>query len=283
MRIALVVCIYKRHDLEVITLENFKRQAKAHGFDVIVVGSEGESSKKLAKGCIYVEHENRPVSNKHNAGIKKAIETGATGVVLMGSDDIVSDNYFEFIKSKETSENVIGLKDLYFYSTKTKELSYFGGYRNNQQTVGAGRYFPMSVINKLNGELWDEKLNSGLDTNCTNKLKANGIIEDSYSMQETDIFLVDIKHSRSITNHAIVEVGQKVNSEIMEQKLPKKTVSKVKKLEPKEPELLNLDAYNEYDLISTGENKYLGAKGTDFKVNGNDAEILINKGFATLA
>lgn len=269
--------------MESITLENFKRQAKEHEFDIIVVGSEGESSKKLAEGCIYIEHENKPVSNKHNAGIKKAIEIGATGVVLMGSDDIVSDNYFEFIKSKETSENIIGLKDLYFYSTRTKELSYFGGYRNNEQTVGAGRYFPMSVINKLKGKLWSEGLNSGLDTNCTLKLNKLGIIEESYSMEETDIFLVDIKHTRSITNHAILEIGQKVKSEIMEQKLPKKTVSKVKKLEVKEPESLNLDAKKEYKLSSTGKNKFLGANGHEFKANGNDAEILINKGFAKLA
>src|SRR6056297_86817 len=97
MKVALVLAIYKRHDLEKIVLDNFRRQSKKFGFEIIVAGSEGETSKRLAKGCHYIEVENDPLSDKHNELIKKAKELDVDGVVLMGSDDIVNDEFWTWI------------------------------------------------------------------------------------------------------------------------------------------------------------------------------------------
>lgn len=281
MKLALVVCIYNRHDLEVISLDNFKRQSKKYGFDVIVVGSEGDVSRSLAEGCIYVEHLNNPVSDKHNAGFAKAREIGCDGVVLMGSDDFVSDNYFDFVKSNFDSENVLGLKDLYFYSTKTKGLSYFKGYANNSQTVGAGRFFPASVLNKMDWKLWSSGLNKGLDTNCSQRLAKKGIAEHSFSMEETGIFLVDVKHSRSITNHSITQLGEEKHIEIMEKRLPKKTVSKVKGLEAIEEKPIELDDSKSYLVRSNGKSKFL-KEGVEFVENSWNTRVLLEKGFVQI-
>ena len=281
MKLALVVCIYNRHDLESIVLENFKRQSKKYDFDVIVVGSEGDVSRKLAKGCIYVEHPNNPVSDKHNAGIAKAKEIGCNGVILMGSDDIVSDNYFDFVKSKVESNSVIGLKDLYFYSTRDKHLTYFKGYANNSQTVGAGRFFPLSVLEKMNWTLWSSGLNRGLDTDCSNRLASKGITEEMHSMNDIDVFLVDVKHSISISCHSITLVGEQTNIEIMDKKLPKKTVSKVKALESAEEKSIELDASKSYLLRSNGKSKFI-KDGFEFVENAENAKVLLGKGIVEL-
>jgi hypothetical protein len=167
MKNTLIICVYKRHDLERIVIENFKRQSIIFGFDIIVVGSEGILSKQLAEGCHYVECENFPVSNKHNKALEKAKELNAKGVILMGSDDFVSDSYFEFIEqfNEQTSE-LIGLKDLYFYSTKTKRLGYWKGYTST--TVGAGRYFSRAILEQMEWQLWSDKKNTGyfIKTTC---------------------------------------------------------------------------------------------------------------------
>lgn len=281
MKTALVVCIYNRHDLESIVLENFKRQSKKYGFDVIVVGSEGDFSRSLAKGCIYIEHPNNPVSDKHNAGFAKAREIGADGVILMGSDNIVNDNYFDFVKSKTESNSVIGLKDLYFYSTRTKQLSYFKGYANNSQTVGAGRFFPLTVLEKMNWELWSSGLNRGLDTDCSKRLASRGIIEEMHAMDDIDVCLVDVKHSVSISGHSVTQLGEQVKIEIMEKKVPKKTVSKVKELEPVEEKMIELDGSKNYLLRSNGKSKFL-KDGFEFTENAENAKLLLAKGVVEL-
>ena len=281
MKLALVTCIYNRHDLESIVLENFKRQSKKYGFDVIVVGSEGDVSRNLAKDCIYIEHPNNPVSDKHNAGVAKAKEIGCNGVILMGSDDIVSDNYFDFVKSKEGSDSVIGLKDLYFYSTRDKHLTYFKGYANNAQTVGAGRFFPLSVLEKMNWTLWSSGLNRGLDTDCSNRLASKGIIEEMHAMNEVDVCLVDVKHSVSISGHSITKLGEQTNVEIMDKKLPKKTVSKVKALESVEEKAIELDASKNYLLRSNGKCKFI-KEGFELVENADNAKVLLGKGFVEL-
>lgn len=284
MRNALIICVYKRHDLERIVIENFKRQSQKFGFDVIIVGSEGILSKQLADGCHYVECENFPVSNKHNKGLEKAKELNAKGVILMGSDDLVSDSYFEFIEqfSEQTSE-LIGLKDLYFYSTKTKKLGYWKGYTSTSTTVGAGRYFSRAILEQMNWQLWSDKKNKGLDTDCLKRLTKQGINERIFTMEESNVFLVDIKHSRSITDKCIIDVCKPVNSNIMAKRVAKKAVEHIEALEPQQEVKVTFEASSTYDLLSNG-NPFLGAKDTLVQnVSGVDAEILVNKGFAKLA
>ena len=60
MKIGLAIGVYKRHDLEKIVIDNYKEQSKKYGFEIIIAGSEGAASKKLAKDCHYIEVENNP-------------------------------------------------------------------------------------------------------------------------------------------------------------------------------------------------------------------------------
>lgn len=203
MKLALVVGIYGRHDLEEIALNSYRRQSKKYGFDIIVAGSEGEKSRKLAKGCHYIEIENRPVSNKYNATINKAKELDVDGVVLMGSDDFVSDSYWDWIYSIEDDGFVYGLKDIYFLSIRNKALYYFNGY-NKKASVGAGRYFPKSVLEAMNWKLWSDGVNKGMDGNCDTLLKYKGINHKVKSMNEVGCFLCDVKHTKNITDHNVV-------------------------------------------------------------------------------
>lgn len=282
MKLALIIAIYYRHDLEKIVLDSYRKQSKKFGFEIIIAGSEGEISQEIAKGCHYIEINNYPVSAKHNSMLAKAKELNVDGVVLMGSDDIVNDGFWENIYNNFTAneQEVIGLKDLYFYSTESKNLGYWAGYVNGTQSVGAGRFFSKHVLDTMNWKLWGDRVNKGLDSNCTLRCLSNGINDRTYTMKESGAFLVDIKHSRSITDHAILNLCKSVNFEIMAKKVASKTVEQVKEL--KKPAKIDLDRTKMYEVVSTGNNKYLGKAGNVHFVNGETAEILINKGFAKL-
>ena len=79
--IAILLTIYQRHDLEEIVIDRLNEQKKKFGFEIIIIGSEGEKSKALAKGNHYIEVDNYPVSHKHQAGLDKARELNCEAYV----------------------------------------------------------------------------------------------------------------------------------------------------------------------------------------------------------
>ena len=281
MKLALVLAVYRRHDLESIVIERFKDQSQRFGFEIIIAGSEGAVSQKLAEGCHYIETPNYPVSNKHNALIKKAKELDVDGVVLMGSDDLVCDNYWKWImKFTPNEERIIGLKDLYFYSTTTKKLYYWSGYQSGKQTAGAGRFFSRYILEHQDWKLWDDGHNKGLDSNCNSRYPR----ERGYTMQESGVFLVDVKHSRSITSHLILELCEASNKSIMAKRVTKKTVDQIDKLETPETVesvLSELDPQKMYVFISNGKHKNL-PEGLEVEETGEICAQLMVKGYGQI-
>jgi len=277
MKLALILAVYKRHDLERIVLERLVNQSKKYRFEIIVAGSEGELSKGLCKDCHYIEVENFPVSNKHNALLEKAKDLNVDGVVLLGSDDLLSDGYFDWVyKQKPTSKNVLGLKDIFFYDTKTKKGGVWNGYKNGTQSVGAGRFFSKYILEKVNYKLWSDGINSGLDSDCTKNLKLKGIGDDFFKMEDINAYCVDIKHTNSISNRAIVEVCDKCDMSVFDVFGDEfKTIS-----EFKEPDKVifvsKYEGLREY--VSTGKSKWM-RYGEILKLSCEEANVLIGKGF----
>lgn len=285
MKLALIIAIYDRHDLDRITLSRFKEQAAKFGFEIIVAGSEGNISKAIAKGCHYIEVPNNPLSNKHNALIKKAQELNVDGVVLMGSDDMVNDEYWQWVLTLSKDETkLIGLSDLYFYSTYRKSLYYFD--KNKQgQSIGAGRFFSKYVLDKMEWKLWDNGLPKSLDRNCSERLHLQGIGEQIHSMDSLNVFLLDVKHTRSVTNQEIVNNCEVINIEIMAKKLGKKDADKVEALENDVQifEEINFPFSDNEDVKVIGlVSKYL-IEGEEYIVSGSDAKVLLRKKAVKLA
>ena len=287
MKIALIIAVWKRHDLEKIVIDSYIEQSKKFGFEIIIAGSEGARSKRLAKGCHYLEVDNSPLSKKHNEMLLKAKELDMDGVVLMGSDDLVSDSYWEWVYSQDMKgEQLLGLKDFYFYSTRTKELSYWGGYKQGKQVAGAGRLFTKAVLDKLNWKLWSDDKEHGLDSDCSQRLLKFNITEKSTTMAEMNAFLVDIKHTVSITSQSLISNCKKANFDIMAKAVNKKVVEKVEKLEqPKEKKkkviVSDLDPKLTYTFVSNGSSEHL-KKGGKFKIDGAMANQLIIKGYGNV-
>jgi hypothetical protein len=278
MKIAIITTIWKRPELTKIVLNYYLQFKDKYNLELICVGSEGDISRKLAKGWHYIEYKNLPVSEKHNQLLIKAKQLKIDGVILIGSDDLMSEEVIKYY-SEITTENVLGFKDIYFYLCEQKELYYFKPpiYR---QTIGAGRFFPKKVLEKMNWQLWDNHLNHGLDTNCSGKLKELGIKEEGILLSDIDGFIVDVKHSDNITIFAGVKHSSTlVDLKIMAKSIKNKnTVKEIQKLEPKveekEPEI-DLEENSKYHFVSNGKDKSLKQNSEQF---GFMCKILIKKG-----
>jgi hypothetical protein len=288
MKIGVLLTIWKRHDLAKIVIKSLLEYKKRYDLEIIVVGSEGKESEKLAKGCHYIESPNLPVSNKHNAGLAKFKELDLDGMILLGSDNFVNENvikYFFTLSANET--NVVGFKDIYFYSTENKELFYFKGYTNSKQTIGAGRFFSKFILEKSNYELWSKGLNRSLDYNCINNLKALQINENMIELSSIDGFIVDIKHTENITQLNDLKFVLQKTENVMAKKLKKEDANAIEKLKaPKEVEAkkeakateypkIEIDENKKYVFVSNGKSRALKAESIQF---GFMCNILTKKG-----
>jgi len=91
-----VCCIMPVHNREAITRETVYRLERQFCEVIpILVGNE-ETRKKLEDvPCCYVEHENRPIYKKLEAGLSMAKNFSPDAVMYLGSDDWISDNWLE--------------------------------------------------------------------------------------------------------------------------------------------------------------------------------------------
>ena len=124
----------------------------------------------------YFNHQNLPVSNKWNYGLSQCKNFDFDYVLMMGSDDVISDDvllkYNDFF---ESGYNYIGLTDLFVYNTIDGKFYYWEGYSKNSgrfgESLGLGRCLHKEIIEHFNHQLWDYGLNRGLDGSMEKRLK----------------------------------------------------------------------------------------------------------------
>lgn len=206
-KLAVILPFYKRHSLTDVCFENLFYQSKKYGFDVVCIGSDGEYSRILAEyyGFRYLEMPNNPVSNKFNAGLLHLKGCGHDGVIVMGSDNFISDSVIEHYLTVDTSINAVyGFSDLHFYSTKDRRLGTDSSYQYMGMTIGVGRMFTKTLLEKAKYSLWRKELNSGMDSSANSFAKSLGAIE--VKIPYTDkYFILDVKHELNISKHEIIQ------------------------------------------------------------------------------
>lgn len=211
MNLAVIIAIYKRHDLTRLCFEHLSRQQKKFGFDVVIAGSEGNESESLARefGFEYVETINEPLGQKMN--VLSLMCKNYDGVVVLGSDDFLPDNAFAKFLTLDMSQKVIyGFSGCYFYSTKSKTLNFFN-YKGTIKTIGAGRLYTGEMLKAINFKPWSDEQPKGLDTNAMQRCLSVGgkeVVLDQVTM-------IDVKHSHNMTSHAITRIGSKTDLSIV--------------------------------------------------------------------
>lgn len=180
----------------------FGRHTSKLGIDVIVAGSEGETSRKQAEsfGFIYLEQPNQPLAAKMNATTIEAMKRGYTHVICVGSDDLLSKELIEeYLRLIREGYHFIGITDFYFYDTETGKASYWGGYIDNRKgiTCGAGRVISSWLLNQWDCKPWNgtKYLDSSMQSKIDNCIKQT----HTFSIKEKGLLAVDIKSSANMT------------------------------------------------------------------------------------
>ena len=193
-------------------LKRMEHIRKKYGIEMLVVGSEGEISRSVTEkyGSHYLEFDNKPVSEKWNAGMLAIKEHDPTHVMIMGSDDFVSDSLMEkFIDILSTDNyNIVGIIDSYYCSYNTGR-AYFGmclywpGYPKGE-IIGYCRTFSREILDAVGWEPWTPGMNAGLDRAANREIKLTGVEQRPYkfSIKEEDCLHIDIKTRANISSLA---------------------------------------------------------------------------------
>ncbi|MCO6501347.1 MAG: hypothetical protein J5I47_13360 [Vicingus serpentipes] len=202
MKIVVLTCIWKRPQITKIFLAQFKQlqdyAPENFKLELVVVGSEKDKSKSLCEGITphYIEHPNKPLGSKWNAGVRYCKSLDFDYLLATGSDDIISTSALEVYK-RYTDEGFeyLGWKDFYLLDTIHQRMKYWAGYQTKRQgeSVGAGRFFSKELIKKMDYSLWSEGKNIGLDGSLTKKIKQIAPKSVVIDARSNHVMMVDLK------------------------------------------------------------------------------------------
>ena len=214
-RLVVLTCVWQRRELTRIVLGHYQRlRRQLEGeldLQLLAVGSEGHQSRQLCEtlGFRYVEHANSPLSLKWNAGVQAARALDPDALVIIGSDDLLSDGLLRnYVLKLEQGFDFFGFCDLHFLDLATARLGYWRGYQASTDAVavdspvGCGRCFSRDLLNKTGWRLWPRRpqVDRFLDLVAFYFLDLVGIRPSIWTLEALRGVAVDIKTETNI-NH----------------------------------------------------------------------------------
>jgi hypothetical protein len=214
-RLVILTCVWKRLDLTAIVLSSYRemRERMEDRIELVLlaVGSEGAVSRELCEenGFAYLEHPNSPLSHKWNAGVRAAEPFNPDGLVIVGSDDFISDNLLEsWVEKLRGGYHFFGIRDLYVLDLPSSRLGYWGGYEYSAlmpyragEPIGLGRCFSRYLLEATDWNLWppEPRLEKGLDELSLKFVGKHSFEAASWCLDDLEAYAVDIKSGTNIT------------------------------------------------------------------------------------
>ncbi len=197
--IIVVTAFYKRENVFKMFLDGLKKNQEDIKLHAILVGSCSiKNEKELVEsyGFDYVYAPNEVLSKKWNKGIEKLKIYDYDYCMILGSDDVISNNLLKRLHTEMDGYDFGGLLDMYIYDLNEKKTYKWTGFKKNNrrygEPIGAGRMFAKPFVERLNHRLWTRKKNYALDHNSYGILKKLNPKIYTTKLQDGE-YMVDIK------------------------------------------------------------------------------------------
>lgn len=195
-KLAVILPYWGRSEITKLCFERLNKQRLKFGFDVFV---SGDNDSIVPNGFYTIDVPNLPLGNKLNSLVAQT--TNYDGVIILGSDDFISDSVFELYQTIDCTKEVFyGFDDCHVYDAWSKQLKCGINYKD---TIGVARLWTKPTLEKMNYKLYESERNKGLDSNSKVNMLANGIVE--VSLPYNGHFIVDVKCENNITSPEIIE------------------------------------------------------------------------------
>jgi len=148
--IAVVTCMYNRPHVSRIFCEGIQRLRDETTLDIQVFAAISETDSLAVcgeYGVKYIFATNTPLGAKWNTAFNFAMQSNPDAVLIMGDDDLISSEYLDDLINDFPPDLCCGLNRIAFLNCKTMEARDFK--YQQKKTIGAGRFIPKWVLNKL--------------------------------------------------------------------------------------------------------------------------------------
>lgn len=214
----MVVPLWKRYELTAKFLDYYSKvkewlwlehQIK---FNMVCVCSEEQSVQQAVDaGMFHCMAENQPLSMKVQAGCDFAATLTPDYVILNGSDDFISRNYFTQITNYCSLDEAMGLRDIFLYDFKNQKLGYFHYDKDSfvkekfPKVVGPCRVFGKNFLTAMNWEFCTDAKDRSLEMEYDRVLISKGLIIKAINPSQLGVILVDVKTEENMWKWSVFE------------------------------------------------------------------------------
>jgi len=236
LKVCIVTYSHQRFDMLELHLACTKRLAHKYGAIPIVVNSIEYPCRELVEkyGAEYHEHPNKApykLGKKANHAIIIAGLHDPDYVMVLDSDDIISDTFYEvFLDHMEQGYDVIGVRDLYFWSLHHKRSSFnvFGYYPGRGTRItGVAKTMSADVLRQLDWMPFNRRVNSGLDGTMLARTRKKGASMVSLIQKDYDMFGIDIKSGGNINGIGNFKIDRMAPEATLRKYLPDNEVDDI--------------------------------------------------------
>lgn len=198
-RVGILTALWKRHDVARAVLSYY--DSLSHDRIVLVplaVGSEGEASADLAYDCgwDYLEYPNDPLGSKLNAGMAAMQTADVCGVVIIGSDDLLSTQYFDALADAlDEGADTFHVRHCYFYDLSTGRMAVGPHWH-----PGAGRFLSSAALTAASWMPWDGSRNRLLDGSMNEAMRYGKSRWDG-DYRRSGVVVLDVKSATNIWDY----------------------------------------------------------------------------------
>ena len=198
MRLGILSSVWGRPELTELFLDRIEHLKKKYDIVPVIVGTDYEFAQEcIVRNIPYLDYANKPLGAKWNAGISLFEDLDVSHVMILGSDDFVSDAFVEHVIKFNEGKDFTGCKDVYMFGANPKrkgwqQLFYF---RYKGYLVGPGRCLSKRILKMMDYSPWAPQRNYGLDGSVVKNIKRLGshVVRGSFVMKDEGLFMVDIK------------------------------------------------------------------------------------------
>lgn len=169
----------------------------------VVAGSQKSKSRKIVEkyGFDYIEVPNSPIGRKANARLKACKKHNPDAVLLLGSDDLISNDTFAFYLDNIRHYSEIAPLDIYYYDTESKTMAHSIGYTGKREgePIAVGRMLDKEILNLVDWQLWSDGEERFLDGWVIKKLSGLDYQKLYFRLKHHNLFILDIKSRINMT------------------------------------------------------------------------------------
>ena len=216
-----VIAFKGRHSIVELNIESLGKQTMVPAIILVVSNIEDYNFaldiKRSYPNIFITLYENYPIGGKWNAGVKYAQKLNVKGLMILGSDDLLSLNYFkecfteidEGRGSSGAGVDLIGNRSWFIYDT-TENLYYLTYTDKVNVMLGGGKMFSKHFLDSVDWNIFLTHRPKHLDSYGYELVE---IFSNKIKIIDPSNFILSIKGKWEVINttHAILKANHRIS------------------------------------------------------------------------